>query len=572
MNKSQKNTLITLLILFILLAVFVLLLEIYNYNKIILGARVGNAKIGGMKTGDAKSILNNRFNAWLAQEIKFIYQDKTITSMPEELGITIDPETTLLKTYNLGRKKNVFVGLIEQVKTLLPWKNNIPPVFKLDEEKLAAATATAFQNYENPAKYASLAYNSTAKNWDITPAQEGYVFDRAEIKTKLLENIENLSNSPVELNLIKDYPEVLENKTENAKNHANQILKNAPYYLVYNDKKWPLDRETLIDWLDFVPIEDSTENGDKGDYNKILGVTLDQEKIQNVLMIIAPSINQETINATLAYKDGKIIAFSLPREGIRLDLKKSAAKIADEITKGDDGKQKSIEFAVKKIQPLITSGSVEELGLTTLLGKGVSNFAGSPKNRMHNIKIGAARFNGTLIKPGEEFSFNEILGEVGPKQGYLPELVIKQNKTIPEYGGGICQVSTTAFRAAINSGLKITERFPHAFPVKYYNPQGFDATIYPPHPDLRFINDTPKNILVQTKIEGTIITFEFYGTSDGREVKIKGPTILAAYSGGAMKTLLVQEIWRDGKMERKEEFYSNYKSPALYPTIRNPLE
>ena len=107
MNKAQKNTLITLLILFILLAVFVLLLEIYNYNKIILGARVGNVKIGGMKTEDAKSILNDRFNAWSAQEIKFIYQDKTITSMPEELGITIDPETTLLKTYNLGRKKKL---------------------------------------------------------------------------------------------------------------------------------------------------------------------------------------------------------------------------------------------------------------------------------------------------------------------------------------------------------------------------------------------------------------------------------------------------------------------------------
>ena len=154
----------------------------------------------------------------------------------------------------------------------------------------------------------------------------------------------------------------------------------------------------------------------------------------------------------------------------------------------------------------------------------------------------------------------------------MPELVIKHNKTVPEYGGGICQVSTTAFRAAVNSGLKIIERYPHAFPVKYYNPQGFDSTIYPPHPDLRFLNDTPKNILIQVKIEGTTLIFEFFGTADSREVKIKGPTILSASEDGSMKTILYQEIWRDGKMERQDKFFSNYKSPALYPVEKNPLE
>ncbi|MDP1629372.1 MAG: VanW family protein, partial [bacterium] len=145
------------------------------------------------------------------------------------------------------------------------------------------------------------------------------------------------------------------------------------------------------------------------------------------------------------------------------------------------------------------------------------------------------------------------------------------NKTIPEYGGGICQVSTTMFRAAINAGLKITERFPHAFPVAFYNPQGFDATVYLPHPDLRFINDTPANILIQTKIKGTTLTFEFYGTKN-REVKIIGPEEYDKKYDGSMKAKLTQEIYQDGELIRSKIFYSIYKSPWLFPERKNPLE
>jgi len=108
--------------------------------------------------------------------------------------------------------------------------------------------------------------------------------------------------------------------------------------------------------------------------------------------------------------------------------------------------------------------------------------------------------------------------------------------------------------------------------VKYYNPQGFDATIYPLHPDLRFINDTPNNLLIQSRVVGNKLIFEFYGTADGREVKIIGPKILSSKPDGSMKTVLYQEIWRDSQLERKDTFNSNYKSPNLYPVIKNPLD
>ncbi len=164
-----------------------------------------------------------------------------------------------------------------------------------------------------------------------------------------------------------------------------------------------------------------------------------------------------------------------------------------------------------------------------------------------------------MIKPNEEFSFNTILGDVGPETGYKAELVIKQNKTVPEYGGGLCQVSTTAFRAAFYAGLPIKERQAHAFPVKYYNPQGFDATIYPPHPDLRFINDTPAYIVIQTKVEENNLIFEFYGTNDDRKVEVEGPRQYDIQADGSMKAILIRKIYdKDGNFIKESIFNSNY--------------
>ena len=147
-------------------------------------------------------------------------------------------------------------------------------------------------------------------------------------------------------------------------------------------------------------------------------------------------------------------------------------------------------------------------------------------------------------------------------------LVIKNNVTTPEFGGGICQVSTTVFRAAIFSGLKITARKNHAYPVHYYNPQGFDATVYIPRPDLKFINNTPGYILIQAHIdlEKKELTFDFYGTDDGRKTEVDGPHIISRGANGAMKTIFTQKVFdKNGSLFINDSFKSNYASPNKYP-------
>lgn len=290
------------------------------------------------------------------------------------------------------------------------------------------------------------------------------------------------------------------------------------------------------------------------------------EKLYDYLKDLAVATNIEPVNANIQFEGSKATTFRAAVEGSRLDIERSALAIIKSLGNNEG----SVELPVAKVPPTITLEKINDLGIRTLLAKGESDFAGSTAARIHNIRVGAAKYNGFIIKPGEEFSFNDVLGEVDEVSGYQPELVIKNGTLIPEYGGGICQVSTTLFRAAINSGLPITERRAHSFAVKYYNPQGFDATIYPGVVDLKFKNDTSAHLLIQSKISGTKLTFEIYGSDDGRIVAVDGPQHYDQKPSGAMKAYFIRTITLADGTEKEERFQSNYNAPA--PLARNPLE
>ena len=294
------------------------------------------------------------------------------------------------------------------------------------------------------------------------------------------------------------------------------------------------------------------------------------DKLNKALEELSLEIKKEPVNANLKYDTdkNKIKEFTLPQQGHRLNIAKTATQIALNLAQA----QITAPLIIDEISPIVTKNSLAELGLTSLLAKGESDFKGSTPSRIHNINIGAGKFNGLLLKPGEEFSFNKNLGQVDEVQGYYYELVIKKGKTTPELGGGLCQIATTMFRAAVNSGLPVLERHPHSFPVHYYNPQGFDATIYPGSADLRFKNDTSGHLLIQSHIEGTKLTFEIFGSDDGRKVELTGHKILEQNSNGSMKTLLTRKIITADGIIKEDSFWSNYQSPTLFPLEKNPFE
>ncbi len=275
---------------------------------------------------------------------------------------------------------------------------------------------------------------------------------------------------------------------------------------------------------------------------------------------LAPSLKTEAQEPKLTITNKRAVEFIAPQTGQRLNSYETTKAILSALDRGSD----TVALVADEVEPKKSLSSLNDLGIKELIGHGVSTFNGSPRNRRHNIKVGVQKETGIIIAPGEEFSFNKYLGPVEAYTGFLPELVIKKTGTVPEFGGGLCQVSSTTFRAAMDAGLPITARRNHSYAVQYYAPQGTDATIYPGVQDLKFMNDTPGHILIWPyfKDDNTIV-FDIYGTKDDRQINIEKPVQYDRKSDGSMKAYWKRTVIKDG-VEKKDHFASTYQPPALF--------
>lgn len=245
------------------------------------------------------------------------------------------------------------------------------------------------------------------------------------------------------------------------------------------------------------------------------------EYIQNN---IEAKVNHEKKDVTIKKENGNIIFEGAAENGQTVDRLALMKAMEKAVQDNIDNVRTPIQYQNGVVHTI----GLEDLHIQELIGEGISDFSGSPSNRVHNINVGMKQFNGAVIKKGDTFSFVQHLGPVDDAHGFLPELVIKGPDTIPEFGGGLCQVSTTMFRAALFSGLPINERRNHSYAVQYYVwplGWGFDATIYIGAVDLKFTNDTPGDILVQAYTEKSRAYYKFYGMKDNRTILINGPFI-----------------------------------------------
>lgn len=317
-------------------------------------------------------------------------------------------------------------------------------------------------------------------------------------------------------------------------------------------------------------------------------VQYDKKPFNEFIKVYAEAYNKPAKNALFNFEDGRVLSFAPDEKGKKIDETRfynDVNKVMEEIKKKPASKK--VTLTEKIIEPDVTLAKANNLGIEELIGEGKSNYSGSSEDRAYNVRLAAAKFHGVLIKPGEEFSFNKIIGDISVNTGYRPAYIISGGKTILGDGGGVCQVSTTAFRAALNTGLPIVERNAHAYRVSYYENDakpGFDATIYTPNVDLRFKNDTSAHILVQTHIvpEENLLFFRFYGKKDNRVVELSDATVWDVappppdrmeddpnlpngtvkqvdYAAWGAKSKFYYKVTKDGQVTYEKEFFSTYR-------------
>ncbi|OGK25037.1 hypothetical protein A3A46_04240 [Candidatus Roizmanbacteria bacterium RIFCSPLOWO2_01_FULL_37_13] len=324
------------------------------------------------------------------------------------------------------------------------------------------------------------------------------------------------------------------------------------------------------------------------EFNFTVDINYEKSLIQDFLSGVKEKYDKPAKNALFSFENGRVVSFSQEEKGQEVEEQKFIYDI-DKLVRGLENKVNNIQVTlpIKVIEPKVTLAKANEFGIEELIAEGKSDFSHSIPERIHNIILASSKFNGVLIPKGSVFSFNDTVGDISSLTGYKPAYIIKSGKTVLGDGGGVCQVSTTLFRAALNAGLPILERTAHAYRVGYYendSKPGFDATVFAPNPDLKIKNDSPASILIQTEVDqvNNLLYFRFYGKKDQRKIEISQVTVYDVvpplpeirqddptlkkgvikqvdFPAWGAKAVFNYKVSNDDKVLFEKKFFSNYR-------------
>lgn len=533
--------------------------------------RIAGIEVGGKTVADAKIALSGHTEKYLAQTATFTL-GALQASVPSSTFLSFDIDAAIKNAEAVGNSGTSLSHMRQRLQARVKGVE-IPLVSFAQEEPLAQALKSSFGTAQTEANNANFAFSFEGDNPTITisPETSGAVIDITATESKITLQAASLTSAPIELTLSPASAEFTTADLTTILPKVEELFASPQPEIKKGDKQWKIPYATLATWI--TPQREE-EN---------IRLSFDQDQIIKWLDTIAKEVEQKASDAVFEVSpDGKrATKFDIGTAGIELPRKENAALIAKAILD-----TLPAELITKESRPSVTTAQgLTEYGIKELVGRGTTNFKGSPPNRIKNIKRGAALLQGILISPGQEFSLLDALRPFTLENGYLPELVIKaaEGRTTPEIGGGLCQIGTTMFRTALNAGLPITERRNHSYRVSYYEPPvGMDATIYDPAPDFKFLNDTGYWLVLTTNVDGNNLTFELWGTKDGRKVEITDPVISNIKSPPAKKIIETLDLpvgttkcterahmgsdakftytvtYSDGRTEVKE-FFSRYR-------------
>ncbi len=504
----------TFFLIFGLLLIICSVLTLPFLNKIYPNIYVANIYLGD-KT-KYKAIIELK-NIKLADTISLKINNETKEIKTSEIVKEVKYQNTIDRAYNYTNSGNYFLDLVKKIKLVFS-TINIPLSIEFDDQKITETLLIL--TAKEGSKPIEPSAKITAGQVIVDAGKNGVEVDIATNLITIKQNLVFNKNEVIDVQLIESKVALDEDQVKKYKERAQKLVgKNLE--LVLDFDKITISDKDLVSFID--PIEG-----------------FNQEIIKTKIAEVSRKINRNPQDSVFIVSDGNVTEFTPSKDGITVNENKLIKEIEKYLTKLIEGSEKSYSFTIPTVKSpaKIKTGDINNLGIKTLLGKGVSHFAGSIPNRIHNVNLAQSKFKGILVPPNEVFSFNEILGDVSAYTGYKSAYVIKDGKTVLGDGGGVCQVSTTLFRAILSAGLPIVERRPHSYRVGYYE-QGFgpglDATVYYPTTDLKFKNDTEAYLLIQPTIDNPnyTLTFEIYGTSDERVSTVSKPVITSSTAPAA---------------------------------------
>lgn len=512
-------------------------------NRMFPGVSVAGLRLDGLSREQARERLSDHVERSLQPGFRFRFGADVFDISATLVGVNdpdvsqdlirYDVEAAVDAAYRMGRGAG-FVGDAFTRLSLLIRRANLalsPDVNKSLLQKLLEDEVAERSSLPEDARLEVGIATGTASGMDLVvqviAEREGRTGDVSRALSTLLAQAERLNFQQITIQTTTIIPRLTKRDIEPLKDRVPAFLARASHVFLLEGKRYPVTTSTVAGWVSASPTASGAE------------LSLDPDRLSKGLAPLVKNFLIEPKNGTLKINaEGKMTEFTAPAEGIVVDGVKTGA----EAMAAWERRAPTSTLSLKTITPSITGEDAERLGITDLLGVGRSNFSGSPSNRRKNIALGKSRMNGVLIPPNGVFSQLNTLGEIDGANGWLPELVIKGNKTTPEFGGGLCQVGTTSFRAALAAGMPIVERRNHSYRVRYYEPAGTDATIYDPAPDFRFKNDTTGHLLITSQIQGDNLMFFVWGTDDGRVTSSTKPRIYNIVAAPPIKLIPTTDL------------------------------
>ncbi len=494
--------------------------RIYLDGTLPRGTVISGIRVGFLTKEYAEKELLNKEDEYLNKKIKIYIKEKEDETTLRDLGVEFLTKETLEGIQTINSKDKILPDFSTKgVETDL--------LTRVDKKKLINELDKKLKIKEFYPKSAIFAVDDKNR-LIIKDGEAGYVVKEEKLIKTIEGSVKNLTPVDLKIEIKPATPEKNKEDVEQEKKSMIEKLSNIVTLKdpVYRDN-WYIKPLKHLDWVGFEWMEkDGTQK---------IAITIKKEKLNEFLNSeVSKWLDAKPDNVNIYRNEkGEVVMDGIGKDGMKIERETLLTDFESAINEGKN----EVKIPVEVIPPIVTvSEDLQKLGIKERISVGHTSYYGSPENRKYNIKTGASKFNGKMVKPDETFSFDKNLGNVDESTGYRKELVIKPEGTIPEYGGGICQVSTTMYRAILFAGLPVVERNEHTYAVSYYSQvlgHGLDATIYLGGADLKFLNDTKNSILIQTYVDkDNELYFIFYGTSDGRSVELKGPQISAQTTHG----------------------------------------
>jgi vancomycin resistance protein YoaR len=519
-RRSPLGALLLLLLVLLLTPlVFVYALPFFLRGGALPGVTVQGMSVSGLDAAAISATLRARHDEFLRTPLTITLGDQRWQPTSDEIGVRLDIERTAREAVAIGRSGDP-LSRMQRLWSLYTGGYELAPYLTVDQRALQQYLLNIAGPLEQAPRDAALSI--TAAKVVGTPAVPGLQVLADATANDALLALHSLQPQEIPLRTRRLEPTIDDSALLAAEQRARDLLQ-SPLALQRGEDIWLWDAEKIAELLMI-----------RSEGRELL-IDVNTEQLLRAVERLAQEVDSGTAEPRLAFNGGALQIVQEGQSGWQLRQEEAVDAISATLQLSQP-LTRTLGLPVDVLQPQVTAANLGELGITQLVGEGLSSFAGSAAYRITNIKAGARRMDGVLIAPGEEFSFNTQLGAVDAENGFVEGYAIIGNRTQLEWGGGVCQDSTTVFRAAFWAGLPITERHAHAFYISWYDRfglgpngdgQGLDAAIYTGVNDLRFYNDTGNWLLMQATVDemAQVLAVRLYGTKPNREVRLEGPII-----------------------------------------------